>query len=252
MVFYRLVSLYRYPNSIHFYKKLQYSLKVIRKLFNEVHQKFEDPTRPLRVPPMPYRKLEIWTEKLSLLHYLRKLAQKFHTPIIAERGFGSLTMFQKALERANRRGIEKVLLLTDHDPSGLKIAEITASQLPIKVERIALTMEQIKKYRLPSIRVKKKDSRAKKYIAKYGDRAWEVEALPPRTLFHTVEQELRKNIPREFLEKLELEKEASKITKRLERRLTQRLRKEAIRLKGEGQSDEEILRRLAAMYGLEG
>jgi len=251
MLYYRLVAVYFYKNDLRFYKRLQYSLKVLRKLFPVVHYKFEDPTRPLRVPMMAYRKIEIWVEKSSLEFFLRRHAGKYHVPITSERGFGSLTMFRNAIDRASRRGVRKILFISDHDPSGLMIEEVTKREVPIELERIALTMEQIKKYRLPSIKVKKKDSRAKKYIAKYGDRAWEVEALPPRTLLRIVEQELKKNIPREFLEKLELEKEAMKITKPLEKKLAERLRSVAIRLKREGLSDKEILRVLESMYNLE-
>ncbi|MCP8312923.1 MAG: hypothetical protein H3Z53_00915 [archaeon] len=230
--------------------RLGYSLKRLRKYFPDVHRKFEDPSRPIRIPWLPIREIELWLEKSSLEFFLRRLAERYHVPTLAERGFGSLSMFRKAIERAKRRGVRKVLLISDHDPSGLKIDEVTKREMPIEVERIALTMDQIRKYRLPSIRVKRKDSRAKKYIGKFGDNAWEVEALPPRTLLHIVEHELRKNIPREFLEELRLTEEVFKITKPLEKRLVERLREEAIKLKQEGISDEEILRRLKRKYGI--
>ena len=127
---------------------------------------------------------------------------------------------------------------------------VTKREMPIEVERIALTMDQIKKYRLPPLRVKRKDSRAKKYIEKFGDNAWEVEALPPRALLYIVQHELRKNIPKEFLEELRLAEEVVKITKPLEKRLVEGLRAKAIKLKQEGIPDGEILLRLKRKYGI--
>jgi len=247
MLFYRLVSVYNYPNDRRFYKRLQYSLKRLRKFLPELNFKFEDPSRPLRKPRFPNPKLELWMEKASLEFFLRKLADKYRVPTLAERGFGSITMFRKAVERARRRGVEKVLFISDHDPSGLKIDEVTRREmLPIKVERIILTMDQIKKYRLPPIKVKRTDSRAKKYMEKFGDRAWETEALPPRALLHIVEQKLRENIPKEFLEELRLREEAEKIARRLEKRLIG----EILHLLKEGLSEEKILTQLASKYGL--
>ncbi len=249
MVFYRLVSLYNYPNDRSFYKRLGYSLKRLRKLFPEVNEKFEDPTRPVRGIRMPNPKLELWLEKLSLEFFLRRLAEKYHVPTLAERGFGSITMFHRAVERAARRGVRKILFISDHDPSGLKIEEVTRREMSIHIERIALTMEQIRKYRLPSIRVKRKDSRAKRYIAKFGDNAWEVEALPPRVLLRIVEEKLTENIPEAFLEELRLKEEAEKVTRPFERRLIEEIRSDAVEMKREGVSDAEILRRLREKYG---
>jgi hypothetical protein len=246
MIFYRLVSLYNYPNTGNFYKRLIYSLKRLRKLLPEVNQKFEDPTRPLRRRRSPNPRLELWMEKASLEFFLRRVAHKYRVPTLAERGFGSITMFRKALERAGRRRVERVLFISDHDPSGLKIDEVTRREmLPVKVERIILTMDQIKRYRLPPIRVKRSDSRWKKYVEEFGDRAWETEALPPRALLRIVEGRIRENIPKEFLEELRLMERAEKI----ERRLKEARIEEILQLLRKGMSEVEILRYLASKYG---
>ncbi len=250
MLYYRVVSLFNYPNDRRFYKRLQYSLKRIRKLFPETNMKFEDPTRPIRIPPMPNPNIELWTEKSSLEFFLRRLAERYHVPTLAERGFGSTTMFVKAVARARRRGVRKILFISDHDPSGLMIDAVTRRELSVKVERIALTMDQIRKHKLPSISVKRKDSRAKKYIEKFGDNGWEVEALPPRELLRIVEENLKNNIPKEFLQELRFKEKVEKVTKPLEQKLIERLRSEAIRLKKKGVTDEEILKRLSKEFGI--
>ncbi len=250
MLFYVLISRYNYPSDRRFYKRLQYSLKRLRVVLPGLREKFEDPSRPVRTPRMPNPAIELWTEKSSLEFFLRRLSDKYRVPTQAERGFGSITMFDKAVQRAYRRGVRKVLFLSDHDPSGLMIDEVTRREMPIHVERIALTMDQINHYHLPPIRVKRRDSRAKKYIAKYGDRAWEVEALPPRALLHIVEEKLRESIPEEFLKELREREAVQRKTRGLERELTERFRGEALRLLREGLSDEEILRRLRERFQL--
>ncbi|NWG36110.1 hypothetical protein [Nitrososphaera sp.] len=251
MLFYRLVSLYRYPNDRKFYKRLGYSLKKLRRLFPDIEEKFDDPTRQVRMPEMPDAKIELWVEKSSLEHFLEKLAAKYHVPILAQRGFGSLTMFRKALQRARKRGVRKVLLLGDHDPSGLRIDEVTRHEmesLGLEIERIALTMQQVKRYRLPAIRTKRKDSRSKGYVEKFGNRAWEVESLPPRTLLRIVEKKLKENVPAGFLQELRETEQAERISRPVEQKLARLLRKRSMQLKRQGLSDKEIRKKLAEEF----
>jgi hypothetical protein len=63
-----------------------------------------------------------------------------------------------------------------------------------KVIPIGLTMEQIKKYSLPPNPTKITDSRADKYIKKFGKTCWEVDALNPKTLTEIVELNIQRNI----------------------------------------------------------
>lgn len=50
------------------------------------------------------------------------------------------------------------------------------------VIRIALNMDQVRKYNPPPNPAKLSDARAKGYIAKYGDKSWELDALNPETI----------------------------------------------------------------------
>jgi len=52
----------------------------------------------------------------------------------------------------------------------------------VDVQRIALTMQQIKEYDPPPNPAKETDTRAAGYIAGYGSRSWELDALKPETL----------------------------------------------------------------------
>lgn len=63
-----------------------------------------------------------------------------------------------------------------------------------KIVPIGLTMDQIKKYKLPPNPTKLTDSRADKYIKKFGKTCWEVDALNPKTLTQIVETNIQANI----------------------------------------------------------
>ncbi len=83
-----------------------------------------------------------------------------------------------------------VLYMGDHDPSGMSIPEamqgivrsmeeVTGDEIPpVRWERVAITRDQALASGAPSMGVKRSDSRAPGYIAKYGTDAWEAEAMP--------------------------------------------------------------------------
>ena len=53
---------------------------------------------------------------------------------------------------------------------------------PVEVHRIALNMDQVQQYAPPPNPAKLTDSRARGYIANYGDESWELDALDPTTI----------------------------------------------------------------------
>jgi len=57
----------------------------------------------------------------------------------------------------------------------------------VTVERIALTMAQVKERRPPPNPAKLTDSRVKEYIKKYGSKSWELDALDPKYLINLIE-----------------------------------------------------------------
>ena len=89
--------------------------------------------------------------------------------------------------KANRRGkgedkdtwVARMVELADHDPVYLE---------PVTVNRIALTMTQVRSYDPPPNPAKITDSRAKGYIAEYGDESWELDALEPAVLTLLIEE----------------------------------------------------------------
>lgn len=81
-----------------------------------------------------------------------------------------------------------VFYLGDHDPSGEDMVRDISTRLDefgcwfLKVQKVALTMAQVKQYNPPPNPAKITDPRAGAYIAKYGEHSWEVDALPPDVL----------------------------------------------------------------------
>ncbi len=249
-LYYILISKYGYTPSRKFYKRLDYHLTKMRRLDQNLHEKFLDPTRHFIPAPLPYHEIELWVEKDSIRNFLGNLAEKYRLSIQVLRGFASLSMYRKALLRASRRGVREILYIGDFDPSGLLIEKVAEREMKIEVKRIALTLEQIRKYRPPFIPVNHKDSRAKDYIKKYEDRCWEVEALRPRTLLRIVEEKLRGSVPNEFLAKAEAMEKATRIARPVTERLKRMIEQEVLSLVEEGRTENEILGYLASKYDL--
>ena len=249
-LYYILVSKHQYPSTRKFYKRLDYHLTKMRRLNPKLHAKFIDPTRHFIPAPLPYPRIELWVEKDSIHNFLGKLAARYRLSIQVLRGFASLSMYRKALKRAAKRKVKKILYIGDFDPSGLLIDKVAEKEMHLEIKRIALTLEQVKRFRPPSRPVNRKDSRSKDYIAKYGDRCWEVEALRPRTLLRLVEKKLRESVPPEHLVEAEARERAAKIARPVTERLRRRIEKEVFRLLETGISKEEIFAHIASKYGV--
>lgn len=253
-LYYILISKYQYPPSRRFYKILNYHLTKMRRVDPELNARFIDPTRRFIRAPMPYPEVELWVEKETIRVFLQDLAVKYRISIQILRGFASLSMYRKALQRAVtdavKRGVRRVLYAGDFDPSGLLIEKVAEKEMGIEFKRVALTWEQIKKYRPPSIPVNRKDSRAKHYIAKYGNRCWEIESLRPRTFLKVVEEELRKHVPREYIAEAEARERAARIARPVTERLRKMIEREVFRLLEEGKTEGQILSQIASKYGL--
>lgn len=252
-LYYILVSKFQYPADRKFYKRLDYHLSKMRRLDPKLHARFTDPTRHFIPAPLPYPRIELWVEKDSIRNFLNKLATKYRLSIQVLRGFASLSMYRKALKRAAKRKVEKILYIGDFDPSGLLIEVVAEREMDsgrgIEVKRIALTWEQVRRFRPPSVPVNRKDSRARDYVAKYGDRCWEVEALRPRTLYRLVEEKLRENVPPEYLAEAEARERAARIARPVAERMRRMMEREVYRLMEEGRSEEEIFAQLVSKYG---
>jgi hypothetical protein len=112
-----------------------------------------------------------------------------HVDLTVLHGYATFdAIFKNFREMADNGKKNTILYFGDHDPEGLDIFEkvkhgILAKkyQYPVRPEviHIGLTMAQVRKYALLSQKVKKSSSRAKRYIKRFGDQCWELDALEP-------------------------------------------------------------------------
>jgi hypothetical protein len=253
-MYYILISRFKYPATRAFYKRLDRYLSKIRRANPKVHIKFVDPTRQFFIPPLPYRRIEIWVEKDSIRIFMGKRPAKYRLGIQVLRGFASLSMYRRALERARKRGVTTVLYIGDFDPSGLLIESVAQEEMNhktgIKFVRLALTIQQIKRFKPPSRPVNLKDSRAKEYIEKYGDRCWEVEAIRPRTLYRLIETGLKEAVPPEYLAETEARERAARLARPVTETLRQTIEREVSELLAAGVPEEEVLKQLIKKYDI--
>lgn len=163
--------------------------------------------------------IELWTEKDALSAILKRSTEKYHIQLVVNKGYTSSSAIYRAYQRCvsqiSKGKTVTILYFGDHDPSGLDMIRDIRERLEFmlregdhysdlfhdreiedwfKVLPIGLTMEQIKKYKLPPNPTKLTDSRANKYIKKYGKICWEVDALNPKTLTSIIETNIQKII----------------------------------------------------------
>lgn len=75
-----------------------------------------------------------------------------------------------------------------------QIRMFLAEKKLFQVIPIGLTMQQIKKYKLPPNPTKLSDSRSDKYVEQFGEICWEVDALKPQILTQIVETNVENQI----------------------------------------------------------
>lgn len=158
--------------------------------------------------------VELWVEKQALAGILWPLAYEHHIPLMVNKGYSSqsamyesATRFKERMnlvesefydgdaEYADRKGF--LLYLGDHDPSGEDMVRDIRERMAmfgvynLTVNKVALTMAQIRQLRAPPNPAKITDPRAAKYIQQYGDQSWELDALNPDDLDRIVRDAIR-------------------------------------------------------------
>lgn len=109
-----------------------------------------------------------------------------------------------------------VLYLGDHDPSGEDMVRDIKDRLKefgvlrLEVEKIGLTIAQVKQYNPPPNPAKITDSRAKAYIEKFGHSSWEVDALPPQVLTRLIRAAFDRHIDKGKMNEIKKREETDK------------------------------------------
>jgi len=118
----------------------------------------------------------------------------------ANKGYSSASALYETANRfldhlGEGRGLH-IIYLGDHDPSGIDMTRDIEDRMALflrddahhlSVHRIALNMDQVRKFKPPENPAKTTDSRAENYIQKFGRSSWELDALEPSVLARLVE-----------------------------------------------------------------
>jgi len=145
---------------------------------------------------------EVWIEKDALIGVISGVCRELDVPRFACRGYVSDSAMWRAGVRMKTHfrvnSQEPVVFhLGDHDPSGIDMTRDIRDRLQlfsegsVQVERIALTMDQIRQYGPPPNPAKMTDSRFEGYIAEYGDESWELDALEPAVLTALIQDNIK-------------------------------------------------------------
>jgi hypothetical protein len=136
-------------------------------------------------------RVEVWIEKEALAGVFERVCDELRVPFFSCRGYTSQSEMWVAGQRLKRilRSKQKPIILHfgDHDPSGIDMTRDIIDRLQmfmggVKLERLALNMEQVEEYNPPPNPAKTTDSRYQSYIEVYGDESWELDALEPDVL----------------------------------------------------------------------
>jgi hypothetical protein len=167
--------------------------------------------------------VELWVEKEALAGQMEPIASEFHVTLMANKGYSSASAMYDSAQRIMREsnqieseyydedkneGQERepvILYVGDHDPSGEDMVRDLEKRLVefgvqnLTFTKLALTMEQVRKYKLPPNPAKTTDARFETYVAEHGNKSWEVEALPPKVLAKIVRDALEKTVDRKLM-----------------------------------------------------
>jgi len=160
----------------------------------------------LRITQQTYRRaiwdnqdaeVEIWLEKDALAGVLYDVTGEWDVPLMVTRGYPSLTFLHSSAESMSTEKPTYIYYFGDHDPSGIDIPRKVerdlrafAPEAEIHFERVAVTLQQIKEYDLPTRPTKKSDSRSKSFEGE----SVEVDAIPPTELRNLVRQHITAHI----------------------------------------------------------
>ncbi len=158
--------------------------------------------------------VEIWCEKDALAGVLYEETEPWAVPLMVCRGFASESYVYAAAEAIRAQGKPAHLyLLTDHDPSGLAIAHDVERRIrgflpttEVHVERVAVTEDQIERWKLPTRPTKRGDSRSKEFRGESVD----VDAIPSGQLRALVRECITQHIDWAEYERLIATEEAER------------------------------------------
>jgi hypothetical protein len=153
---------------------------------------------------------EFWVEKDAVSSYMEPLKEEFDATLVVNKGYSSTTAMHNASRRFLRQAGKgkkiHLFYLGDFDPSGEDMVRDIDDRLKIfgvedlDVQKLALNMDQIRRYKLPPSPLKGDDSRSAAFEAEHGRRTWELDALEPQVMQDLVRAAFKKILNRKIQE----------------------------------------------------
>ncbi len=146
--------------------------------------------------------VEIWVEKDALSEIMYRKSAHYHMNLCVNRGYSSCTAVYRSYERFKYQAVNlkkpcTILYFGDHDPSGLDMAlrdineRLEEFGTSVDVKHVGITMEQIHELNPPPNPAKMSDPRAGWYVNEFGDKSWEVDALPPDYIENVIDEQIQ-------------------------------------------------------------
>jgi hypothetical protein len=154
-------------------------------------------------------------EKAALSGILRPVCRDLHIRFTANKGYSSSSAMYEAGQRiahAVENGRKPfIFYLGDHDPSGIDMTRDITDRLQLfsldrishkNIDRLALNMDQVTKWKPPRNPAKETDSRYAAYVVEFGGASWELDAVEPATLAALVRDAVNSVIDRKQWDKI--------------------------------------------------
>jgi hypothetical protein len=167
---------------------------------------------------------ETWLEKDALSGVFADVLEPYGVTLNVGRGYDGWSSIHEAARRFDDGEGAAILYFGDFDPSGEDMVRSLRERLAFfgcqpEVIKCALTADDVQCYSLPPDCTKTTDTRRAGFIAKYGDAAVELDALPPDVLRSRLENEVKARLDLDALREVqELERQECE---RLRQALTQ-------------------------------
>lgn len=139
---------------------------------------------------------EVWIEKDALIGVISGICKELDVPYFSCRGYTSASEMwagaMRLMQYKKAGQVPVIFHLGDHDPSGLDMTRDIQDRLnlftqgQVKLNRLALNMNQIRQYNPPPNPAKTTDARFTVYQDLHGDESWELDALEPNVLVQLV------------------------------------------------------------------
>jgi hypothetical protein len=146
--------------------------------------------------------IELWCEAEGMLPQMARVAEPYSVSCYSAGGFLSVTAIKDIANRVAKRGRDTILLhVGDFDPSGESIFDTITDDVTkfvwamsrdrdLHTVRVALTIDQVDEYDIPTAPPKPSDSRS----ARWEGETAQAEAMPPSLLAEVVERAISERV----------------------------------------------------------